>query len=84
MPLFTFKCLECSKTVEKFLKSPDSSVKCECGSCNLERQFVVASGNVWKGAEDYLENVVNPEVDRIQRELGSGRDSTFIDIAGDV
>jgi putative FmdB family regulatory protein len=83
MPLFTFKCLECSKITEKFLKSEDSVVECACGSCKLERQFTVASGSTWKGSADYIENVLNPEVDRISRDLASGKDSAFLDIAGD-
>ena len=39
MPIYDYKCRECGKVSEMFLRSPDSKdIKCpNCGSDNLER-----------------------------------------------
>ena len=84
MPLFTFKCLDCLKLIEKFVKNDQSDIICDCGSKNLEKQFNIKTNNkVWRGSQDYLENVINPEIDRMQKELENGNDNVFLDIAGD-
>lgn len=84
MPLFTFKCLNCAKTKEKFIKDKEPQFECECGSIEFERQFgPAAKGSIWKGAQDHLENIIKPEINRIQENLSKGDDNTFLDIAGD-
>jgi putative FmdB family regulatory protein len=84
MPLFTFKCVKCSKIIEKFLKDEKAKIACDCGSKEVERQFgLVSSSRIWRGAQEHLDNVINPEVDRIQKELSKGDDNTFIDVVGD-
>jgi putative FmdB family regulatory protein len=84
MPLFSFKCKSCSETMEKLVKDETQQVACKCGSTDLERLFgKVKAGEVWRGAKDHLENVINPEVDRITKRVGKD-DATFFDICGDM
>ena len=84
MPLFTFKCRSCAKIAERLVNDENTVLECECGSKELDRQFRLASSSrIWRGAQDYFENVINPEVDKIQKELSEGKDSTFLDVTGD-
>jgi putative FmdB family regulatory protein len=83
MPLFTFKCKSCKCMLEKLLKDDTQPISCGCGSVDLERVFgKVKAGAVWRGAKDHLENVINPEVDRISKNIGKD-DSMFLDVCGE-
>lgn len=86
MPLFTIKCKSCLEIVEKFIKNSEDPItfECKCGSIDFERVFDFAvKGNTWRGANDNLENNINPEVDRTQKKINNGSDSEFLDICGD-
>lgn len=86
MPLFTFKCLNCEEIVEKFFKNECNNLEyeCKCGCKEFERIFdFKTSGSVWKNAKDHMENVIEPEINKIQEKLSKGSDSTFLDIVGD-
>jgi putative FmdB family regulatory protein len=38
MPIYDFRCLECSKVSEVFVRSNDQAPRCQdCGSTNVER-----------------------------------------------
>ncbi len=51
MPIFDYKCQDCGKVLELFLRSPDSEdIKCpNCGSNNLEK-LISASYTIRMGA----------------------------------
>ena len=84
MPLFTYKCSDCAVIVEKLIVGEPDDLTCECGSKNITRQFgKISASRIWRGAQEHLDNVITPEVDRLQRDLGAGKDSVFLDIAGD-
>ncbi len=86
MPLFTFKCLSCGKVLEKFVKNAEKEVEitCECGEKNFERVYdFAAKGKIWRDAKTHMEEVINPEIDRIQDQISKGKDNVFLDIAGD-
>ena len=47
MPMFEYKCKDCGKQFEAYLKNRQETVTCECGSHNLEKllsSFAVADG----------------------------------------
>lgn len=82
MPLFTFKCDQCSKIDER-LTDADSTETCECGSPMNKVFKATVGGRIWKGSRDNLENVIKPEVDKINESLSKNNDSTFFDVCGD-
>lgn len=86
MPLYNFRCIECKKITEKFLKNSndDLNISCECGSKKFEKvcNFGV-SNRTWKDPCDNLENNILPEVDRISEQLESQKETTFVDICGE-
>lgn len=85
MPLFNYKCLKCNLVVEKFQHKPGKiDIECKgCGNKEFERVFGIIFNKVWLNAKDTLNNVINPEVDRIRNNIAAGSDKDFLDIAGD-
>lgn len=87
MPLFLYECSDCGAVFEKFIVSDDNKTQVKCKNCGADhtkrRINKPQKADMWRGANDHMENIILPEVDRLQRELSSGNDSVFLDIAGD-
>jgi len=85
MPLFSYKCLKCDFVVEKFQHKPDQiDIECaECKNTEFERIFGTVHNKIWLNARDTFNNVINPDAERIRRNVASGNDKDFLDISGD-
>lgn len=86
MPLYNFQCSNCELVVEKFKHAKDDEVEIVCDECECE-EFLPLIGQVQNrtrlNARDNLEKRILPDVDRIQKKVGEGSDSEFLNITGD-
>jgi len=85
MPLFNYQCNKCEAVVEKFLHNAkqDVEIKCECGSTEFSKLFGKTHSRTWLNARDMLNNKINPDVDRINKNINKGKDKDFLDIYGE-
>jgi len=84
MPLFTFECLNCKYSLEKFLyKIDEEEVLCEKCGLKCVRQFSIAECRVWQDAKTLYNETITPEVKKIRDNISRGKDSDFFDIYSD-
>ena len=84
MPLYSFKCVKCSKVKERFFKNEQTEFQgeCDCGGQEFIRVLNFAGTKVWRGAKEHLEEVLS-EVDKIQERIDAGDDNALLDICGE-
>jgi putative FmdB family regulatory protein len=84
MPMFNFKCCECEAVFEKFVHpGKDVEFQCEeCGCTECEKVFGQVHTRTWMKAKELFDEKIDPEVERIRKEIREGDDNAFLDIAG--
>jgi len=86
MPLFSYRCNECEQVVEKFQHNADVVPEMKCGYCeceNFERLVAFPHNRNILNARDNLDERILPDAQRLQKEMQSGKDSTFLDLYGE-
>lgn len=86
MPLFSYQCKQCEQVVEKFQHNAETVPEMKCKSCGCEdfdRLVGTPHNRNILDAHTNLADKILPDVQRIQNELKSGKDSTFLDLYGE-
>lgn len=85
MPLFNYQCNKCEAVVEKFQhKTSDVlEITCECGSKEFTKLFGKTHNRVYLNSKDMLNKRINPDADRISKNINKGKDRDFLDIYGE-
>ena len=84
MPLFMFKCPRCEIVVEKLIKDiKKQEVLCEeCGEL-CERQMSMCYNRVYLDSKALYNDKILPDINRINKDINSGKDDAFFDICGE-
>lgn len=85
MPLYNYQCNSCKDIVEKFLHNSTDKIEiiCKCGNKEFTKLFGSIHNRVYLNAKDLLNNKINPDIERIRKNISSGKDRDFLDIYGD-
>lgn len=89
MPLYSYRCIKCKSIIEKFIKSEDCSneISLKCPVCFneiFEKVFGNSiKSNVYSTSTKYFEEILKPEIQKINENISKGKDEFFLDICGD-
>jgi putative FmdB family regulatory protein len=85
MPLYNYQCKSCNIVVEKFMhRGVDKvDITCECGNKEFTKLFGNINSRTYLNSKDLLNNKINPDIERIRRNINKGKDKDFLDIYGD-
>jgi DNA-directed RNA polymerase subunit RPC12/RpoP len=78
-------CLKCEKVVEKFQHKPSKpKIECkECGHKEFDRIIGKIRHKITYDAKGTYKNRIQPEINRINKNIADGKDKDFLDITGD-
>ena len=84
MPLFKYKCERCNIFIEK-LQFNSKKLEISCNICGelMVKALSVPNNRVALNAADNLAEKIIPDVNRLQKELDSGKDSAIDDLCGE-
>jgi len=84
MPLYCYECPECNFLFEEFQHTSEKlELTCEqCGHPKCDRLMSFIHNRTKFNARDNFAKRLQPDVDRIMKNVSEGKDKDFLDIAG--
>jgi len=85
MPLYEYKCKDCSNIISEVQSIHDEPLKV-CPDCNgeLKKLISLSSPDVnYKNGQEYYEKVIKPDAKRIVNEIKNGNENLAANIFGE-